>query len=441
MMRKELILVPVLLALAACGIFRGDGKKDRVKLGGERLAVLAFETKTTADPELADTVVSLPPPHVNPEWTQPGGNASKSIGHLALGENYSRVWSVSIGKGGGKTSRLLAGPVVADGRVYTIDTAATVRAFDSRSGASLWSARINKAGEKNSIAFGGGISTSGGRVFATSGYGIAAAFDAATGAEVWKVDLGVPLRGAPATDGNLVLVMSQDNQMFVISAATGEQTWESAATVEPAGLLGAATPAIDLGTVVAGYSSGELVALRVENGRSVWQDALNRTGSTTALASLSDIDASPVIDNGRVFAIGHGGRIVALELTTGQRVWERNLAGTSVPLVAGDYVFVVTVDGELTALTRGEGKVRWVTQLPRWKNVKKRKNPIIWEGPVLASERLLLTNSEGALVAVSPSDGTVVSTSKVGGSIFLPPVVADNTLYVLSEDGRLSAFR
>lgn len=441
-MRKSLIVVvPLVVALASCGIFRGGGDKNKSKIAGERLAVLSYEARTTADPDLANITVTLPPPVTNAEWTQPGGSASKALGHLSLRDNPSRAWSVSIGSGSDRTKRLTSGPVVSGGRVYTIDTQAEVRAFSAANGGQLWSATLRKDGESQNVAFGGGVATDGARVYATSGYGLVAAYDAASGAQAWRVDIGMPLRGAPAVEGTQLFVMTQDNQLQVLSTATGEMLWENAATVEPAGLLGAASPAVALGTAVVGFSSGELIALRVENGRSVWQDALNRTGSTTSLAALSDIDASAVISDGRVYAIGHGGRMVALDLSTGQRVWERNLAGTSMPWVAGEYIFAVTVDGELVAVQRSDGRVRWVTQLPRWRNVKKRKNPIIWQGPVLASDRLYLVNSEGDLTAVSPADGAVLSTKEVGKDIFLEPVVADNTLYILSEDGRLSAYR
>ncbi|MBB4633230.1 PQQ-like beta-propeller repeat protein [Sphingosinicella soli] len=441
-MRKSIIVaVPLVLALASCGIFRGGGDKDKSKLAGERLAVLNYEARTTADPDLANTTVALPPPIVNADWTQPGGSAAKALGHLSLRANPSRAWSVSIGSGSDRTKRLTSGPVVSGGRVYTIDTQAVVRAFSAANGGQLWSATLRKEGESENVAFGGGVATDGGRVYATSGYGLVAAYDATSGAEAWRVDIGVPLRGAPSVEGTQLFVMTQDNQLQVLSTATGETLWENAATVEPAGLLGTASPAIALGTAVVGFSSGELLALRIENGRSVWQDALNRTGSTTSLAALSDIDAPAVISDGRVYAIGHGGRMVALDLSTGQRVWERNLAGTSMPWVAGEYIFAVTVDGELVAVQRADGRVRWVTQLQRWRNVEKRKNPIMWQGPVLASDRLYLVNSEGDLVTVSPTDGTVLSTTGVAKDIFIQPAVADNTLYILSEDGRLSAYR
>ena len=104
--------------------------------------------------------------------------------------------------------------------------------------------------------------------------------------------------------------------------------------------------------MVAGFSSGELNAYRYENGRQVWQDALQRTSIQTSVSSLSDIDADPVIDNGQVFAVGQGGRMVALELATGQRQWEFNIAGIATPWVAGDWVFVITDDAKLLCLSR-----------------------------------------------------------------------------------------
>jgi glucose dehydrogenase len=159
------------------------------------------------------------------------------------------------------------------------------------------------------------------------------------------------------------------------------------------------------------------------------------------MAALSDIDASPVIDRGRVYAIGHGGRMAALELPTGQRVWERNFAGTSTPWVAGEFIYIVTLDGEVICLTRREGKVRWVHQLDHYKSPKKKTDPIQWAGPILAGDRLFLVSSQKQLVTLSPTTGEVLTTVKLKAPAFLAPIVADNTLYVLTDDGKLSAWR
>src|SRR3546814_5776488 len=119
--------------------------------------------------------------------------------------------------------------------------------------------------------------------------------------------------------------------------------------------------------------------------------------------------------------------MAAVELATGQRVWEVNIAGISTPWAAGDWVYVVTSDARLLCLSRGTGKIRWATQLPAYKNEKKRKNPIRWSGPVLASEGLFLVSTQGQMISVSPFDGEIASRTKLSDGSHLSPIVANNT--------------
>ncbi len=441
--RNLIAFAATAVLLASCHHGKVLGHKPKTPTTGTRIPVLDFETKVQAEPELAGLTVALPAPQVNADWPQPGGSPSKANGQLALPENLSRAWTASIGKGSTATRRLNAAPVVLDGRVFTMDSGASVRAFDMKTGAVEWTQTIAYK-KKHNAAFGGGVSAGDGRVYATTGDGVVAAFDAATGKQLWRDELTAPFRNAPAVAGNTIYAITQDNQLFALGAEKGETKWSVAGTVEVAGLLGAGAPAIALDTVVVGYSSGELNALRVENGRTVWADALARTGRSTALNALTDIDASPVIDRGRVFAIGHGGRMVALELATGQRVWERNFAGISTPWVAGDFIYAVTLDAELVCLTRGEGKIRWVTQLPRYAHrddKKKGKGSYQWFGPVLASDRLVLSGSNGQLISVSPYTGKILSAVRLAKPAFLPPIVASNMVFVIDDKGRLSAYR
>ena len=235
--------------------------------------------------------------------------------------------------------------------------------------------------------------------------------------------------------------MSQDNQLFALKQSTGETLWTASGSLENAAVFGAAAPAIGQGTVVAGFSSGELTAYRYENGRPVWQDSLSRTSITTSVASLVDIDASPVVDQGRVYAIGKGGRMVAMDILTGQRLWELNIAGTDTPWIAGEWLFAVTDDAKLLCIARNSGKIRWLTQLPAYKNNKKSKNPISWSGPILAGGRLILTSTQGDVLNVAVEDGKIGTRSKLGTKIYQPPIVADGTLLVLTDSGRLQAYR
>ena len=202
-----------------------------------------------------------------------------------------------------------------------------------------------------------------------------------------------------------------------------------------------AAPAAGQGTVIAGYSSGELVAYRYENGRTLWSDALARTSLSTQVGVLTDVDADPIIDRGRVYALGQGGRMAAYELVTGQRIWELNLAGISTPAVAGDWIFTLTDDAKLLCIQRTTGKVRWQTQLTRWKKPKKRANPVFWTGPVLAGNRLWIANSEGQVAYANVTDGAINPFAGLKQPVSLAPVVANQTLYILDDSGRISAWR
>jgi outer membrane protein assembly factor BamB len=206
-------------------------------------------------------------------------------------------------------------------------------------------------------------------------------------------------------------------------------------------VFGVAAPAVGQGTIVTGYSSGELVAYRYENGRGLWQDALARTSLSTTVGVLTDIDADPIIDRGRVYALGQGGRMAAYELVSGQRIWELNLAGISTPAIAGDWIFVLTDEAKLLCIARTTGKVRWVQQFPRYKNEEKRKDPIYWSGPVLAGNRLWIANSRGEVLSASASDGSATPFVRLDEAVTLAPVVANRTLYILDDGGQISAFR
>lgn len=432
------VAVAALMALSACGIFKGGGKKTPTV--GQRVPILASENNVETDKTIADVAVTLPAAAPNDAWAQPGGNAAKSMGQLALAASPTQVWQATI-DGGSQRERLAATPVIAEGKLFIIDVAAAVHAFDAGTGAALWTQGITNTDENRPSRFGGGVSYDDGKLYATDGLGDVVALNAADGKEVWRAKPGGPLRGSPTVANGTVYVLSQDNQIFALNQADGKVQWAQSGTLETQGVFGVAAPSASQGSVVAGFSSGELSAYRYENGRVLWQDALSRTSITTSVSSLADIDAAPVIEGGRVYAVGQGGRMVALELSTGQRLWEQNLAGISTPWVAGDWLFVVTDDARLACLSRASGKARWIAQLPRFRNLKKRTGPITWFGPVLAGERLVLTNSRGQIVSASTSDGAVTQTIETKTPFALPPVVANSTLYTINERGQVTAFR
>lgn len=434
------VLALVLVSVGACSVLGGGGnKKPKTPVFGNRVSILSSESGAEVDSTLASMPVVLPEAVVNAEWSQPGGNAAKLAGHVALAAAPVEVWSTSIA-GSTSRARLAASPVVAGGKLYVIDADARVIAFDAKTGARSWSTQMPSEGNGRSL-FGGGVSVLEDRLFVTTGVGDVAALDAANGNVLWKKRPGGPLRGSPTLANGHVYVMSQDNQVFALDQQSGETQWSDAGTAQATGVFGVAAPAAAQGTVIAGFSSGELTAYRYENGRDLWGDALSRTNISTSVAALTDIDADPVIDRGRVFAIGQGGRMASYELVSGQRLWEINVAGISTPAVIDEWVFVVTDDARLLCIARTTGKIRWISQLKRWEDVKDKKGAVRWTGPVAAGGRLILVSTDGELVYVNPADGAVAVSKDMDHRMTLSPVVADNMLYILADDGRLTAYR
>ena len=444
MRKRQYVICAMMLALplAGCGAFKGKGG-PRTPTVGERISILSNDNSIKVDPTTAEIAVVLPDPVLNADWAQSGGNASKSMGHPALGAARTKAWEASIA-GSTKKQRLAAAPVISNNRLFAVDTDAVVSAFAADTGAKLWSVSIGSTGKdfENSL-FGGGASVDGNVVYATSGVGDVAALNAEDGKLLWKVKPAGPLRGAPTVAFGGVYVITQDNQIFALNAGDGAVQWQATASIEPGSVFGAASPAAGQGTIVAGFSSGEVQAYRYENGRDLWEDALARTSMALSVSTLTDVDADPVIDRGRVFALGQGGRMASYDLLTGQRIWEISIAGISTPYVVGEWVYAMTDDGKLLCVARGSGKVRWIQQLARYRveTEKKKKDPIRWTGPILAGGRLIAVNSEGQLVEFSPTDGSTLATTEFKSPLSQPPVVANNRLYILADDGTITAWQ
>nr|WP_232301533.1 PQQ-binding-like beta-propeller repeat protein [Altererythrobacter epoxidivorans] len=442
MTRNALTAALLATALAGCsgGLFGGGDKKSTPTVG-ERTPILSrIESGAKVDPSLAGVSVVLPPAQANGEWAQAGGSASKSYGHLALADSPSRAWTANIA-GSSDRRRLAAAPVVGAGKLVVVDTDGVIHAFDAKTGAKLWTHKMEIDGNLASSAFGGGASISDGKVYATNGIGEVVALNADTGTQLWKVQPAGPLRGSPTIAFGQIYVMTQDNQIFSLDANDGSQVWQESGSATQAGVFGVAAPAAGQGTVIAGYSSGELTAYRYENGRVLWADALARTSISTEVGSLTDIDADPIIDSGRVYALGQGGRMAAYELVTGQRIWELNLAGISTPAIAGEWIFTLTDDARLLAIARSSGRVRWITQLQQYKDEEDKKGQIFWTGPVLAGGNLWAASSRGLLYRISTGEGSAQQYADLESAVSLAPVVADNMLYILDDSGRIHAYR
>jgi outer membrane protein assembly factor BamB len=427
-------------SLAGCSLFSRSSHTE--KLPGTRYTVLTLENQLEVDSDLASLPVTLPPPVENADWPQPGGTPSGDFTHLALGDQLHVAWSVKIGEGKAGASRIIAPPIVAGGKAFALDAHGKVTAVDAKTGALLWTQKLAPKHENPKAGYGGGLAYADGRVFVASGFGFAAALDPASGKEIWHHPIGVPLRAAPVANDGHLFVLTEDNQIYALAMSDGHEEWNYQGIVEPARLLADPSVAVERDTVVVPFSSGEVFALRVENGGVLWSDSLTRTGPQTSLSTLSDIAGRPVIDRGLVYAVSHSGRMAAIDIRSGERRWALNLASADMPWAAGDFIYVITIDNEVVCLTRDGGKIRWVSQLARYEKPKDKQKPITWTGPVLAGGRLIAVSSSGQVMSISPLTGKPLGAPiELKTGTFVPPVVAGRTLYILTDDAQLIAIR
>ncbi len=424
-------------SVTSCGWFGGD---DEVVLQGERIPILVHEKEVRPDAALGNLQVVLPPPVVNAEWPQRGGNPTHVMQHLAIPDALKRVWAVDVGDGTSDERLLLPAPIAAAGRVFTMDVDQQVTSLDAETGKKLWTMNFMLKEEKES-AIGGGLAYADGRLFITTGYAQVIAVEAETGEEIWRQTVPGPMRAAPTVSGGRVFVLTIDNQLHVLDAADGHTLWTHSGIVEIAGLLGGVSPAVEEGVVVVPYSSGELFALRVANGRMLWSDNLSPIRRSDVVSLITDIRGLPVIDGDRVYAISHGGRMVAIDMRSGQRAWDKTFGGVNTPWVAGDYLYVLTTGSELVCLTRKDGRIRWVVALRPFEDMKDKEKPIFWAGPVLAGDRLIVTGSHGEALSISPYTGELLGKLNLPDPVTLAPIVANETVYILTDDAELIALR
>lgn len=446
-LRPVAALVATAFLVSGCGSV-GDSlssinpfhKKD-VILPGERSPI--FPNQDSPQEVNEDVAaISIGAASSMADWPQSGGNASANVGHLSYSGSGGRAWRASIGGSGGsimqfanESQRIAARPVTAGGNVIVYSPDATVTALSLSNGGRQWSANLRPEKETD-VASGGGAAIDNGRVFVATGYGSVAALDLGSGNVLWTKELETPARGTPTATAGKVFVVSQSNEVIALNQSDGTEEWTYRGIPETAGLLSTANPSVSGDTIVVPMSSGEVLALSVSKGEPKWIDSVTRSTRTLAVAGLTDVSGSPVIDGGMVYATGIGGRTIAVTLSTGERVWEQNIGSASTPIVSGNGLFLIDLEGRVAALEKKSGKVAWRTALPT-----KKKGRYAWNGPLLAGNSLWLISNEGVLIAVDPTNGQIRSQTNVASHGYTAPILASGNMVFVSDAGEISALR
>lgn len=429
------------LLLGGCGTFDGwFGEPEAPPLPGERVSVLDSDRTLEADSEAQDSAVNIPTAERNRNWAQSGGNARNDLQNLALSGSLGTSWSSSIGSGNSESNRLLAQPIVVGDTVYAMDSHSRVTAFGTGNGGQKW--RVDLSGDRDSDGrFGGGLAYADGTLFVTTGFGEVFALDPNNGETRWEGETLLPIRAAPTVANGQVYVISLDNRLYAFDAESGERSWDFAGIEEETAFIGAAAPVANDDSVVAAFSSGEVVSVMARNGRALWDDSLAGFRQSDRSRDLSHIRGMPVLDRGLLTAISNAGRMVAIDQRRGLRVWEASIGGIEMPWSSGNMVYTLSNNNELVALLREEGTVRWVAQLPRFEDEEDQEDAIIWYGPVMGGGNLIIAGSNGELRLYDARSGEMTNRLNLPAGAAVSPVIAGETLYVVTDNGQLVALR
>ena len=440
----RLIGLGLLTGLAGCAerevVFEGERFGTRVPLEAAFPAEDGAELPADAAQDTSRPITLAAPVNLD-AWPMRAANAQNRIPNVALAETPTEIWVSNIGQGNSRRNRITADPVVADGRIFTLDAEAGLSAT-GLNGETLWNVDLTPGFERGGGISGGGLAVAGGSVYASTGYGELVSLDPATGTVNWRQRLAAGIT-APTVTGNSIYITSRDSQAWSLNPENGRIRWQLPAAAADAVLSGGAAPAVTERLVIFPFGSGELVATLRQSGVRVWGSSVAGARRGVAYNSLNDITGDPVIVGNTLYAGNQSGRVVAMEAASGDRIWTAQDGAYSPILPAGDSVFFVSDRNELIRLDAATGERIWGTELPLYVRERERRRQAVFThfGPIMAGGRLVVASGDGLIRFFDPESGAETGQVALRGGAAANPVVVDGTLYVVSGDGRLHAYR
>ena len=429
--------------LACVSIFSVTGCADNeVILPGERIAITQQVMALSADAQAFGEGAGLSAPLTTLVASHPGLNAGHAGGHLTVELPLQKRWSADIGAGGDNLVELAA-PVVADGHIFAVSASGEVSAVSIETGKLVWRVTIEEFEDDVIPGIAGGMAISGSTVFVHGGGYNLAALSTKDGSVVWSQAFQLPLRGGPTVYGKRALAVTDlDSTLYMLSADAGAILWDRAGLPSGTIVYGAPSPAIYDDQIAVAAHGGDLSLLDAENADVIWSDSLASFQPKTPLQGLGDIRAHPIHDGGLVFAVSQSGRTAVYRARSGLLLWDLPIGGVEMPWLAGDSLFMVTLSGRLYAIRRNDGVIRWVAELPGalpFGSVAAEDIPR-YVGPVVASGKVMTISEDGEMLIFNADTGVLEDDINVGGRIVTAPQLAAGMLFVLDNNGKLTAF-
>ena len=355
-------------------------------------------------------------------------DAGEKIAPAALQEfmqeaKFTKRWSTNAV---GKYRSVNGGirPAISNGMIYVADSQGEVAAIDAASGEKRWKVELD-------VDLGGGVGVGNDLVLVGSTLGDVFALDANTGEQRWHSYVTSEILAAPGTNGIVVAVQSQDGRVVGLDADDGKKLWVFEADVPVLTLRGTTSPQVGYDAVIVTFANGKVHALNPNSGEEIWENRVAVPQGRTELERMVDIDGQPVQSGEILYVASYQGRIGAIARSTGRGIWYQD-ASTTRDLAFGlEQIYLVQKNDAIEAMRASSGQQLWLNAQLTY---RKLSSPVVFNGYVVVGD------AEGFLHALSQTDGHFVARAKVGSGVTAPMLVDDETLYILDNSGKLSAF-
>ncbi|HBI09125.1 MAG TPA: outer membrane protein assembly factor BamB, partial [Franconibacter pulveris] len=344
------------------------------------------------------------------------------------------AWSASVGDGIGDFYSNLH-PAFQDGTVYAADRHGVVKAMNIADGKEVWRVDLSeKTGwlSRNRPALlSGGVTVAGAHAYVGSEKAQVYALNTADGTIAWQTRVAGEALSRPIVSDGLVLVHTSNGILQALNESDGAVKWTVNLDMPSLSLRGESAPTTAYGAAIVGGDNGRVSAVLMQQGQMIWQQRISQATGATEIDRLSDVDTTPVVVNGVVYALAYNGNLTALDLRSGQIMWKRELGSVNDFVVDGGRIYLVDQNDRLLALNTEGGVTLWTQSDLLHRNLT---------APALYNGYLVVGDSEGYMHWINTDDGRFVAQQKVDGSGFLTePVVANDKLLIQAKDGTLYA--
>lgn len=347
----------------------------------------------------------------------------------------TKVWSTSVGDGVGDFYSHLR-PAWQDNTIFAADRFGIVKSLDADSGKENWKVNLSeKTGffSKNRPALlSDGVTAAGSHIYVGSEKAIVYALNSADGTVAWQTKVAGEALSRPVVSDGLVIIHTGNGMLQGLSEADGTIQWTANLDMPTLSLRGESAPATAFGAAIVGGDNGRVSAVLMKEGQLIWQQRISQPSGATEIDRLSDVDTTPIIVDGVVYALAYNGNLVAMDLRSGQIMWKRDVGSINDFIVDAGHIYMVDQDDRVMALDTQGGVSLWRQSDLLHRNLT---------APVLYNGYIVVGDSEGYLHWINTTDGRFVAQQKVDSSGFLAaPIVASDKLVVQAKGGEVYSF-